>query len=152
MKWQEEVKKKPAISHCWAIRTPSIPAIMPRRCWRHSRISIRDGIISSSSIVRSHQSLPHHRAAGFCDAVYLLCSTRDHGGEQVAETVSVQFPESRRFHEDCVNIIMNDLIQLMEPAYIEVWGKFLPVAAFPLTRTATTADREPSGNRWHGTD
>jgi len=30
------------------------------------------------------------------------------------------------FHEDCVNIIMNDLIQLMEPAYIEVWGKFLP--------------------------
>ena len=29
-------------------------------------------------------------------------------------------------HEDCVNIIMNDLIQLMEPAYIEVWGKFLP--------------------------
>ncbi len=30
------------------------------------------------------------------------------------------------FHEDCVNIIMNDLIQLMEPRYIEVWGKFLP--------------------------
>lgn len=30
------------------------------------------------------------------------------------------------FHEDCVNIIMNDLIKLMEPAYIEVWGKFLP--------------------------
>ena len=30
------------------------------------------------------------------------------------------------FHEDCVNIIMNALIKLMEPAYIEVWGKFLP--------------------------
>ena len=30
------------------------------------------------------------------------------------------------FHEDCVNIIMNDLIRLMSPAYIEVWGKFLP--------------------------
>ena len=30
------------------------------------------------------------------------------------------------FHEDCVNIIMNDLIDLMDPAYIEVWGKFLP--------------------------
>ena len=26
------------------------------------------------------------------------------------------------FHEDCVNIIMNDLIKLMEPKYIEVWG------------------------------
>jgi len=30
------------------------------------------------------------------------------------------------FHEDCVNIIMNDLIHLMEPKYIEVWGKFTP--------------------------
>lgn len=30
------------------------------------------------------------------------------------------------FHEDCVNIIMEDLIRLMEPKYIEVWGKFTP--------------------------
>ena len=30
------------------------------------------------------------------------------------------------FHEDVVNIIMKDLISLMEPKYIEVWGKFLP--------------------------
>ena len=30
------------------------------------------------------------------------------------------------FHEDCVNIIMNDLIDLLDPAYIEVLGKFLP--------------------------
>ncbi|MDE7097721.1 MAG: preQ(1) synthase [Ruminococcus sp.] len=30
------------------------------------------------------------------------------------------------FHEDCINIIMNDLIKLMNPKYIEVWGKFLP--------------------------
>jgi len=30
------------------------------------------------------------------------------------------------FHEDVVNIIMKDLIRLMEPRYIEVWGKFLP--------------------------
>lgn len=30
------------------------------------------------------------------------------------------------FHEDCVNIIMNDLIKLMDPYYIEVWGKFTP--------------------------
>ena len=30
------------------------------------------------------------------------------------------------FHEDCVNIIMKDLIKVMEPKYIEVWGKFTP--------------------------
>lgn len=30
------------------------------------------------------------------------------------------------FHEDCMNIIMKDLIKLMSPKYIEVWGKFNP--------------------------
>lgn len=30
------------------------------------------------------------------------------------------------FHEDCVNKIMKDLIHLLSPKYIEVWGKFLP--------------------------
>ncbi len=30
------------------------------------------------------------------------------------------------YHEDCVNTIMKDLIELMDPSYIEVWGKFLP--------------------------
>lgn len=30
------------------------------------------------------------------------------------------------FHEDCVNIIMKDLIKLMNPRYIEVQGKFKP--------------------------
>ncbi|WP_297811651.1 preQ(1) synthase [uncultured Helicobacter sp.] len=39
-----------------------------------------------------------------------LFSFRNHGG----------------FHEDCVNIILKDLVQLMQPRYLEVWGKFLP--------------------------
>ena len=30
------------------------------------------------------------------------------------------------FHEDVVNRIMKDLIALLDPKYIEVWGKFLP--------------------------
>ena len=30
------------------------------------------------------------------------------------------------FHEDCMNTIMKDLIKLMDPKYIEVWGKFTP--------------------------
>ncbi|MBP5547325.1 MAG: NADPH-dependent 7-cyano-7-deazaguanine reductase QueF [Bacteroidales bacterium] len=30
------------------------------------------------------------------------------------------------FHEDCVNIIMKDLIKLMDPRYIEVYGLFVP--------------------------
>jgi 7-cyano-7-deazaguanine reductase len=30
------------------------------------------------------------------------------------------------FHEDCVNLIMKDLIRAMEPKYIEVTGLFVP--------------------------
>lgn len=36
------------------------------------------------------------------------------------------FRNNGDFHEDCVNKIMNDLIKLMDPKYIEVWGKFTP--------------------------
>ncbi|MBR2215689.1 MAG: NADPH-dependent 7-cyano-7-deazaguanine reductase QueF [Selenomonadaceae bacterium] len=38
----------------------------------------------------------------------------------------VSFRNHGDFHEDVVNIIMKDLIKLLEPRYIEVWGKFLP--------------------------
>ena len=30
------------------------------------------------------------------------------------------------FHEDCVNIIMKDLVKLLDPKYIEVEGIFMP--------------------------
>ncbi|WP_085523778.1 preQ(1) synthase [Tuberibacillus sp. Marseille-P3662] len=30
------------------------------------------------------------------------------------------------FHEDCINTIADDLIKLMDPKYLEVWGKFTP--------------------------
>ena len=39
-----------------------------------------------------------------------LFSFRNHGG----------------FHEDCVNVIMKDLVRLMDPKYIEVFGLFVP--------------------------
>lgn len=38
----------------------------------------------------------------------------------------VSFRNHGDFHEDVVNVIMKDLIKLMDPKYIEVWGKFLP--------------------------
>jgi len=52
-------------------------------------------------------------------------------GRKMVESKSLKlylfgFRNHGDFHEDCVNIIMKDLIRLMEPKYIEVWGKFLP--------------------------
>lgn len=70
--------------------------------------------------------LPHHGPARFAEIrisyipdcrmveskslkLYLF-SFRNHGG----------------FHEDCVNVILKDLVRLMEPRYIEVTGLFTP--------------------------
>lgn len=52
-------------------------------------------------------------------------------GEKMVESKSLKlylfsFRNHGDFHEDCMNIIMKDLIKLMEPKYIEVWGKFTP--------------------------
>ena len=46
------------------------------------------------------------------------------------------------FHEDCVNIIKNDLVKLMDPKYLEVRGIFAPrggIAIFPFA-TYVAAD------------
>ncbi len=55
------------------------------------------------------------------------------------------------FHEDCVNVIMKDLIKLMEPKYIEVWANSHHVVEFPLIHTAIMESQELSGKMWHST-
>ncbi|MDR2448724.1 MAG: preQ(1) synthase, partial [Prevotellaceae bacterium] len=52
-------------------------------------------------------------------------------GEKMVESKSLKlylfsFRNHGAFHEDCVNIIMKDLVRLMEPKYIEVAGLFTP--------------------------
>ncbi|MDY4408434.1 MAG: preQ(1) synthase [Prevotella sp.] len=52
-------------------------------------------------------------------------------GEYMVESKSLKlylfsFRNHGDFHEDCVNIIMKDLIKLMNPKYIEVIGLFTP--------------------------
>ena len=52
-------------------------------------------------------------------------------GERMVESKSLKlylfsFRNHGDFHEDCVNVIMKDLIRLMDPKYIEVLGLFLP--------------------------
>ena len=46
------------------------------------------------------------------------------------------------FHEDCVNIIMNDLKKLMDPRYIEVKGIFTPRGGISIWPFANWGDEE----------
>ncbi|MBN3860581.1 MAG: preQ(1) synthase, partial [Neisseriaceae bacterium] len=55
-----------------------------------------------------------------------LFSFRNHGG----------------FHEDCVNMIMKDLVDLMQPKYIEVLGLFTPRGGISIYPYANYAIQE----------
>lgn len=46
------------------------------------------------------------------------------------------------FHEDCVNIIMKDLIKLMDPRYIEVQGIFMPRGGISIYPFANYGDSD----------
>lgn len=70
-------------------------------------------------------------------------------GERMVESKSLKlylfsFRNHGDFHEDCMNIIMKDLIELMDPKYIEVCGIFTPrggISIFPFVNYA----KEDSG-------
>ncbi len=46
------------------------------------------------------------------------------------------------FHEDCVNVIMKDLVKLMDPRYIEVIGMFTPRGGISIYPFANYGDAE----------
>lgn len=66
-------------------------------------------------------------------------------GEKMVESKSLKlylfsFRNHGDFHEDCVNIIMKDLVKLMQPKYLECRGIFSPrggISIFPFATYAT---------------
>ena len=56
------------------------------------------------------------------------------------------------FHEDCVNIIMKDLVKLMDPKYLEVTGWFMPrggISIYPFANYADAEHEELKKQRLH---
>lgn len=68
-------------------------------------------------------------------------------GHKMVESKSLKlylfsFRNHGDFHEDCVNIIMKDLKNLMEPKYIEVIGIFMPRGGISIYPMANWGDNE----------
>jgi 7-cyano-7-deazaguanine reductase len=68
-------------------------------------------------------------------------------GRRMVESKSLKlylfsFRNHGDFHEDCVNIIMKDLVKLMDPRYIEVTGIFNPRGGIRILPFASYADDE----------
>ncbi len=52
------------------------------------------------------------------------------------------------FHEDCMNIIMNDLIELMDPDISKFGGNLRQEVGYPLILTAITENLGLSSKKW----
>ena len=70
--------------------------------------------------------IPRHKMVESKSLKLYLFSFRNHGD----------------FHEDCINIIMKDLVRLMDPKYIEVRGDFMPRGGISIIPFANYADSE----------
>ena len=70
--------------------------------------------------------------------------------ERMVESKSLKlylfsFSNHGDFHEDCINIIMKDLVKLMSPRYLEVVGIFTPrggISIYPFANYADEAHQE----------
>lgn len=67
--------------------------------------------------------------------------------EKLVESKSLKlylfsFRNNGDFHEDCVNMIMKDLYQLLNPIYIEVYGLFNPRGGISIKPFANAGDDE----------
>ena len=68
-------------------------------------------------------------------------------GERMVESKSLKlylfsFRNHGDFHEDVVNVILNDLVALMHPRYIEVLGEFMPRGGISIHPYANYADAD----------
>ena len=101
--------KSLAASRCWAVRKPSTAPITRPKCLKPPTTSIPiTGQPDFATIVIRY--IPDVKMVESKSLKLYLFSFRNHGD----------------FHEDCVNVIMKDLIALMNPKYIEVHGIFTP--------------------------
>ena len=73
--------------------------------------------------------------------------SRDIARQRMVESKSLKlylfsFRNQGDFHEDCVNIIMKDLVKLMDPRYLEVTGYFNPRGGIAIVPFANYGDEE----------
>lgn len=68
-------------------------------------------------------------------------------GAEMVESKSLKlylfsFRNHGDFHEDCINIIMKDLVKLMNPRYLEVRGIFMPRGGISIIPFANWGDED----------
>ena len=101
--------------------------IMHRMYQKHLTINILKMIILSSfNCPEFNKPVSDYRTAGLATITIRMFRMNGFVESKSLKLYLFSFRNHGDFHEDCMNIIMKDLIKLMDPKYIEVWGKFTP--------------------------
>ncbi len=101
-------KYDPSILECFENKHPENDYWVTFNCPEFTSLCPKTGQPDFANI--TIQYLPAQKMVESKSLKFYLFGFRNHGD----------------FHEDCVNIIMKDLIELMQPKYIEVFGRFMP--------------------------
>jgi 7-cyano-7-deazaguanine reductase len=98
----------PALLEAFANRHPDLDYFVKFNCPEFTSLCPMTGQPDFATIYLSY--VPHEKLVESKSLKLYLFSYRNHGD----------------FHENCIVTIMKDLQALLDPKYIEVWGKFLP--------------------------
>ena len=114
----------PSVLETFVNKHPENEYLVTLNCPEFTSLCPKTGQPDFAKIVISY--IPRERMVESKSLKLYLFSFRNHGD----------------FHEDCVNIIMKDLVHLMNPKYIEVTGLFTPRGGISIWPFANYADEE----------
>lgn len=114
----------PGLLETFENKHPENEYLVTLNCPEFTTLCPKTGQPDFGHIVISY--IPRHRMVESKSLKLYLFSFRNHGD----------------FHEDCVNIIMKDLIKLMDPKYIEVTGLFTPRGGISIYPFANHGDAD----------
>lgn len=112
----------PAVLETFVNKHPENEYLVTFNCPEFTSLCPKTGQPDFAKIVISY--IPRERMVESKSLKLYLFSFRNHGD----------------FHEDCVNIIMKDLVRLMDPRYLEVTGIFTPRGGISIYPFANYAD------------
>ncbi|MCM1035381.1 MAG: preQ(1) synthase [Paludibacter sp.] len=114
----------PQVLETFVNKHPENEYVVTFNCPEFTSLCPKTGQPDFATIVISY--IPRERMVESKSLKLYLFSFRNHGD----------------FHEDCINIILKDLVELMDPKYIEVTGIFTPRGGISIYPFANYADAE----------
>ncbi len=114
----------PQVLETFVNKHPGVEYLVTFRCPEFTSLCPKTGQPDFATIIINY--IPRERMVESKSLKLYLFSFRNHGD----------------FHEDCVNIIKNDLVRLMDPRYLEVKGIFTPRGGIAIHPFANYGDAD----------